>query len=107
MDEQLRFYRGYFEVRGRPSKIIGKIPYNSESEPIPGGYGGSYIEVLKPGVFTDSLKSGRDIKAYWGHDRNKVIGSTKAGTLKLTDTPSGLKIEIDPGSTSSFDTSTS
>jgi HK97 family phage major capsid protein/HK97 family phage prohead protease len=95
MDEQLRFYRGYFETRGTPTKIIGRIPYNSKSEQID-----YYYEILKPGVFADSLKSGRDVKAYWNHDRSRVIGSTKAGTLKLQDTATGLKIELDPGQTS-------
>ena len=95
MSGELRYFKAFFETRGTPSKIIGRIPYDSESVLMD-----DFVEVLKPGVFTESLSSGKDIKAYWSHDRAKVIGSTKAGTLRLVDSSTELKIELDPGSTS-------
>jgi HK97 family phage major capsid protein/HK97 family phage prohead protease len=95
-EQELRTFKAFFEVRGKPSKIYGSIPYNKPSLPIDGGF----IEYLKPGAFRDALKSGKDIKSYWSHNREKVIGSTKAGTLRLTDTPTELQITLDPGSTS-------
>jgi len=92
---QLRSYRAYFEIReSEPKKIYGKIPYDSRSVDM------GFYEILKPGCFTNSLNSGRDVKSYWNHDIGKVLGSTRAGTLILKDSPTGLDIVLDPGSTS-------
>jgi HK97 family phage major capsid protein/HK97 family phage prohead protease len=94
MDEkQLRTFKAYFEVRGKsPTKIIGSIPYRSRSHPI----GSGFIEELWPGVFSESLASGRDIKSFWNHETGKVLGSTAAGTLRLIDSNKELRIELTP-----------
>lgn len=55
---------------------------------------GYFREVIKPGAFSDALKNG-DVRAYFGHDRNRVLGRQSAGTLRLKEDDKGLAVEID------------
>jgi len=50
---------------------------------------GGFIERIKPGAFTRSLKTA-DVKCLFNHDSNCILGRCKSGTLVLTDTPTGL-----------------
>ena len=59
--------------------------FNSDSSPLP------FIERIAPGAFSKSLKSRNDIKLLWNHDTGIVLGSTRAGTLKLVEDSFGLK----------------
>jgi HK97 family phage prohead protease len=68
--------------------------FNARSE-----YMGFY-ESIAPGAFTRTLKSRNEIKAFVNHDTNMVIGSTRAGTLRLTQDDKGLLAEIDLPDTS-------
>ena len=68
--------------------------FNVESEPLP------FRETILPGAFTRTLKSRNEIKAFVNHDTNMVIGSTRAGTLRLTQDDRGLLAEIDLPDTS-------
>jgi len=61
--------------------------FNSASQPLP------FIERIEPGAFRDSLKSRNDVKLLWNHDTNIVLGSTRAGTLRLTEDERGLRVE--------------
>lgn len=61
--------------------------FNSPSEPI----GGQFTEYVKPGAFKRSLDSRNDVKLLWNHDTGEVLGSTRAGTLKLVEDSHGLK----------------
>jgi HK97 family phage prohead protease len=61
--------------------------FNSPSQPLP------FIETIKPGAFADSLRSRNDVKLLWNHDTGIVLGSTRAGTLKLTEDERGLLVE--------------
>ena len=61
--------------------------FNSPSEPLP------FIETIQPGAFRDSLNSRNDIKLLWNHDTGIVLGSTRAGTLKLVEDERGLRVE--------------
>lgn len=63
--------------------------YNSPSEPLP------FIETMEPGVWSRSLKSRNNIKAFVNHNTDKVIGSRRAGTLRLEDRDAGLYSHID------------
>ena len=65
------------------------IRYNAKSEPLP------FREVIAPGAVTRSLKSRNEIKAFVNHDTNLVLGSTRAGTLRLSDDERGVLSEID------------
>lgn len=70
------------------------IRYNSKSEPLP------FRETILPGAAARSLKSRNEIKAFINHDTNLVIGSSRAGTLRLADDDRGLLSEIDLPDTS-------
>jgi HK97 family phage prohead protease len=62
--------------------------FNSPSQPLP------FIETIEPGAFRDSLKNDRnDIKLLWNHDTSIVLGSTRAGTLRLVEDERGLLVE--------------
>lgn len=63
--------------------------FNAKSEPLP------FTEIIAPGAFTRTLRSRNEIKAFVNHDTNMVIGSTRAGTLRLTQDDRGLLAEID------------
>ena len=61
--------------------------FNSASQPLP------FIERIQPGAFRDSLNSRNDIKLLWNHDTSVVLGSTRAGTLKLSEDSKGLWVD--------------
>lgn len=56
---------------------------------------GGWKEVLKPGVFTRSLKEKPDVFALYQHDPEKVLARTGAGTLRLEEDQRGLRVEMD------------
>jgi HK97 family phage prohead protease len=63
-----------------------------------------HYESIAPGAFDESLKQDRDVKALWNHDPTKVLGSTRAGTLRLAADPAGLSFEVDlPGTSYAAD----
>ena len=61
--------------------------------------GGHFREVLTRGAFEKTLASS-DIRAYFGHDRGRVLGRKSAGTLRLREDEKGLAVEIDLPDTS-------
>ena len=61
--------------------------FNSPSQPLP------FTETIEPGAFRDSLNSRNDIKLLWNHDTSIVLGSTRAGTLRLAEDDRGLYVE--------------
>ena len=63
--------------------------FNSPSEPLP------FTEVIKEGAFKRSLKSRNEIKLFMNHNTDIVLGSTRAGTLRLTEDSRGLLAQAD------------
>jgi HK97 family phage prohead protease len=63
--------------------------FNSEAN-----IGGAFREVIMPGAFTETLKSA-DVRALVDHNSGRVIGRSKAGTLRLVEDDVGLSVEID------------
>ena len=61
--------------------------FNSDSQPLP------FIERIAPGAFRGSLRNRNDIKLLWNHDTASVLGSSRAGTLRLTEDDRGLYVE--------------
>ncbi|MHC4866786.1 MAG: HK97 family phage prohead protease [Planctomycetota bacterium] len=68
--------------------------FNSESEEMWG-----FREFVAPGAFARSIKEKRDVRALIDHDSSKILGRTKAGTLKLKEDDIGLKATIRPPKT--------
>lgn len=72
-------FRGYAAVFESPSQDLG-----------------GFREVIKPGAFRRSIESAtngrnpRDIKFFLNHNSDVVLGSTRAGTLRLTEDDRGL-----------------
>jgi HK97 family phage prohead protease len=65
--------------------IEGIIPYDSKSVPIWGT-----IEIIDPTAFNKTLADKTEVRALYNHDDSKVLGSTKSGSLELTNTEDGL-----------------
>jgi len=61
--------------------------FDSPSQPLP------FTETIAPGAFRDSLNSRNDVKLLWNHDTGTVLGSTRAGTLTLSEDSRGLLVE--------------
>ena len=55
---------------------------------------GGFKEIIKPGAFARSLQSGKDVKALAGHNWERVLGSTKSGTLQLREDARGLHFSV-------------
>lgn len=70
------------------------IRWDVPSEPLP------FTESIAPGATTRSLKSRNEVKAFVNHDTNLVIGSSRAGTLRMTEDSKGLLTQIDLPDTS-------
>jgi HK97 family phage prohead protease len=73
-----RTFRGYAAVFDLPSEDFGGFRY-----------------VIKPGAFDKSLADKRDIRMFLNHDDNIVLGSTRAGTLRLATDERGLLATAD------------
>lgn len=54
---------------------------------------GIWTETIEPGAFSSQLNA--DVRALINHDSGRVIGRTKAGTLRLAEDSKGLRVEID------------
>jgi HK97 family phage prohead protease len=63
--------------------------FNSPSQPLP------FTEYIREGAFTRSLKSRNEIKMFKNHNTDIVLGSTRAGTLRLMEDSTGLLAEAD------------
>jgi len=60
---------------------------------------GGVFEKVRKGAFTRTIKND-EIVAVWNHNMDKVLGNTRAGTLRLAETDSGLDFEVDLPNTS-------
>jgi HK97 family phage prohead protease len=74
--------------------------FDSPSEPLP------FTEFIREGAFKRSLKSRNEIKLFMNHNTDVVLGSTRAGTLRLTEDSRGLLAQADlPDTTAGRDLS--
>ena len=63
--------------------------FNSPSEPLP------FIETIAPGAFRRSLKSDSEKLMLMNHNTDKVLASSKSGTLTLSEDERGLYVEAE------------
>jgi len=87
---ETRVNRAQFEVRETEDGMSFSgyaAVFNSDSQPLP------FTERIAPGAFRGSLRNRNDIKLLWNHDTASVLGSTRAGTLKITENERGLYVE--------------
>ena len=63
--------------------------YNEPSLPLP------FTERIAPGAFTRTLKSRNDVRAYYNHNDELLLGSSRAKTLRIEDRADGGYVEID------------
>lgn len=87
---------GQLEIRaeGGATRLVARFPYGAETELAPGRR-----EVIAPRAFAERIEAGGEIHLLFGHDYNRPLASTTAGTLSLRDTPDALEIraEMDGG----------
>lgn len=80
------------EARGRPRLVGYAAVFNRRSVELPPGF----VEVIRPGAFTRSLRETPDLRAFVEHDPSRIIGRVSAGTLTVAEDPTGLRVEITP-----------
>jgi HK97 family phage prohead protease len=87
-------FRSSTEENGK--RIIEAIiPYNSKSQDL-----GGFREVITETAFKRSISQNKNIFAYYNHDDNKILGSTKSKTLELRSEDEGLHCKLFLGETS-------
>lgn len=92
-----------------PGTLVGYAArYDCPSQPLHDKKSGrSFVEYVKPGAFSRSLKTA-DVRALFDHEPGKVLGRSKAGTLRVSEDARGLRVEIDlPDTTAGRDTAVS
>jgi HK97 family phage prohead protease len=81
-----------FEIRqaeGQPDRLVGYAAVFDEMSENLGGF----REVIAPGAFDNVLKD--DVRAFFNHDENLILGRTTAKTLSLALDKRGLQYSID------------
>lgn len=81
--------RAVLELRAQGRKLVGYAARFGIEARI-----ADFSEIIAPGAFSASLRSGRDILAMMDHDVSKVLARTKSGTLTLEEDSSGLAFSI-------------
>lgn len=88
---------GHAELRedsGAPPKIVGYASVFDRAADI-----GTFDEIVRPGAFARAVREKQDVRALINHDANHVLGRSSAGTLRMMEDDTGLKVEIDPPDT--------
>lgn len=69
--------------------------FDRESGPL-----GGFVERIQRGAFRKALGRSPDLRALWNHDERLVLGSVRAGTLKVEEDPRGLRFRVELPDTS-------
>lgn len=60
---------------------------------------GGFREVIVPEAVDRTLREGIDVRSYYNHSPDKVLGRVAAGTLRMKKDRTGLRVEITPPDT--------
>ena len=79
------------------TRVIGAgAVYNKRSQDL-----GGFFEIIREGAFKRSLESGREVKSFFNHDPNQVLGTTESDPpLTITDDKRGLLYDVEIPDTS-------
>ena len=81
--------RAVLELRAKDRRLEGyAAKFNTEARIA------DFVELIAPGAFSASLKSGRDVLGLVDHDASKVLARTRSGNLKLAEDSTGLAFEL-------------
>ena len=87
-------YRGGIEVRARGRGLAGRVPYDTPR--VTRDRGDVRKEEFAAGAFDFTLRDpGREVLLQIGDDAGQVLGSKRAGTLRLRDTPEALTFDVE------------
>lgn len=94
MDFERRLVEGEVELRsdGKNPVIEG---YASVFGAVSQNMGG-FVETVNRGAFTKTIKEA-DVRAFFNHDKNLLLGRVGAGTLQVAEDTKGLHYRIFPG----------
>jgi uncharacterized protein len=79
---------------GEPAKISGHAAVFDQYSDDMGGF----YEIIQPGTFTNTLKND-DVRAFFNHNPDYILGRMSTGTLKLNEDSIGLAFEATPPDT--------
>ena len=85
--EQREFRMENAEQHGNTIRGYAAV-YDSDSE-----WMGGFYEQIERGAFDDVLEN--DVRAYFNHDENLLLGRVSAGTLRISTDKRGLYYEVD------------
>lgn len=89
-------FRAMKETDDSIGTIVGYAAvFDSESKILAEQRRGVFVEVIKPGCFTKTIKDGFDTRAFFNHDPNQVLGRVGNGTVRLSQDKRGLHYEVD------------
>lgn len=81
---------GFLELRAAGRRLEGHAAlFNVEAQIA------DFSEVVAPGAFAESLRSGRDILALVDHDPGRLLARTRSGTLRLAEDARGLAFDLE------------
>ena len=79
--------------------LTGIIPYNSRSLDL-----GGFTEVVTPTAFNKTIKDKKNVRALLDHQKSKILGDVKSGTLSLESRSDGLVCTVEvPNTTYALD----
>jgi HK97 family phage prohead protease len=84
------------ELRSKGRRLEGyAATFNTEAR-----ISDRFVETIRAGAFSASLRSGADVLALVDHDPGRVLARTRSGTLRLAEDTRGLHFDLDVPDTS-------